>query len=112
VRVSREIAETPAKELDPKLILKEKNAEVRREIVRKVGVERVCEKLGAKCIDRQDTYELLMLDLGDGRSRPYLKMRNPSIGIYHIEGVHPDCNTVEKALNFRNGRSESPVTLA
>jgi len=30
-------------------------------------------------------------------------MKNPSIDALHIEGVHPDCNTVEKALAWRNG---------
>ena len=110
VRVPKEIVMTSAEKLDPKLILKEQNAEVRREIVRKIGVERVCKSLNAKVIDRQDNYELLNLDLGD-RFRPYLKMKNPSIGVYHIEGVHPDCDTVEKALNWRNGTSDIPKIL-
>lgn len=103
VRLSQEIVETPAAQLDAKLILKEENAEIRRELVRKIGIERVCERLGARSIDQQDEYELLMLDLGDGRQRPFLKMRNPSIGVFHIEGVSPECRTVQEALNFRNG---------
>ena len=37
VRVTQYLAETPAEELDPLLIVKEKNVEVRREIVRKYG---------------------------------------------------------------------------
>ena len=98
-------------EIDCKKILAEQNAEVRREIVRKVGIERVCSELDAKCIDRVGDYELLILDLGDNRKRPYLKMLNPSIGTYHIEGVHPDCLTVEAALNFRNGTVEKPLIL-
>jgi len=111
VRVSREIAETPFDKLDAKLILKEKNAEVRREIVRKIGVEKLCKDLNAKCIDKVDNYELLLLKMEGERNRYYLKMINPSIGCYHIEGVHPDCDTVEKALNWRNGTSEKPVVL-
>jgi hypothetical protein len=111
VKVSKEIVMTPAEKLDSTLILKEINTEVRREIVRKIGIERVCDKLNAKCIDKNGNYELLMLDLGDKRTRPYLKMLNPSIGIYHIEGVHPDCDTVEKALNWRNQTEESPILL-
>ena len=111
VDVGEVIVTTKAEEIDCSIILKEKNAEVRREIVRKVGIERVCEKLNAKIIDKVNNYELLMLDLGDDRTRPYLKMLNPSIGIYHIEGVHPDCNTVEKALNWRNQIEESPSVL-
>ena len=113
VRVPQIIAETPTEKLDAKLLLKEQNAEVRREIVRKIGIERICQKLNAKMIDKTDDgmYELLMLDLGDGRSRPYLKMRNPSIGVYHIEGVEPGINTVEKALNWRNQSPEKPLAL-
>ena len=102
VEVPQVIVETPAAQLDPRMILKESNAEIRREIVRKVGIERVCESLGAKCIDRQGDYELLLLNLGDGRRRPFLKMKNPSIGVFHIEGVEPSCQTVSEALNFRN----------
>jgi hypothetical protein len=38
-------------------------------------------------------------------------MLNPSIGTYHIEGVPPDCDTVEKAITWRNQTSEKPVIL-
>jgi hypothetical protein len=111
VRVSKELVETPWNKIDSKIILTEKNAEVRREIVRKCGIEKICADLGAITIDKQGDYELLMLDIGDNRKRPYLKMLNPSIGCYHIEGVHSDCDTVEKALNFRNGTVAEPLIL-
>jgi len=90
-------------DLPAKFLLKEQNAEVRREIVRKIGIERICKDLGAECIDKKGDYELLMLDLQDGRARPYLKMKNPSIGVYHIEGVEPKIRTVNEALAWRNG---------
>ncbi len=48
-------------------------------------------------------YELLLLDLKDGRRRPFLKMLNPSSFEYHIEGVPPGCDTIQDALNWRNG---------
>lgn len=111
VHVHREIVETPASELDPRLILRENNVGVRREIVRKIGIERICEKLGAKRIDVQGDYELLLLDLQDGRRRPFLKMRNPSIGVYHIEGVAPECHTVAQALAWRNQSDLPPSVL-
>jgi len=47
VHVPRAIVETPAHELDPRLILGEPKAAVRREIVRKIGIERVCRGLDA-----------------------------------------------------------------
>ena len=111
VRVTKEIAETPANKLDPKLVLTEQNAEVRRELVRKIDIVRVIQKLGAKILDKQGEYELLGFDIGDGNVRPYLKMRNPSIKAWHVEGVHPDCLTIEKALNWRNGTDEKPFVI-
>lgn len=111
VRVPEEIAMTPAEKIDPVVLLKETNAEIRREIVRKIGIERVVQKLGAETIDKDDDYELLLLDLKDGRKREYLKMNNPSIGVVHIEGVPPGTKTVAQALEFRNGRSGRPWQL-
>src|SRR3990167_2063431 len=70
VRVSQGIAETPADRLDAKLVLSEKNAEVRREIVRKIGVHRVVTTLGGKELETWGNYSLISLDLGDGRHRP------------------------------------------
>jgi hypothetical protein len=85
-------------------IAKEPNAQVRQVMVERVGIERVCQLFKAKTLDTQGTYQLLGLTLGDGRVRPYLKMLNPSMpGIYHVEGVHPNCTTVQQALNWRNG---------
>lgn len=112
VKMDKEYVMTPWNKLDPKLILKEQNAEIRRELVRKIGIERIVDKLGAKTLDSKGDYELLQLNLGDKRKRPYLKMKNPSIGVYHIEGVHPDCKTVDDAIKFRNGTNETPVVLS
>jgi hypothetical protein len=111
VHVSRELVETPAVDLDPRQLLREENTEVRRELVRKIGIERVCEVLKAQCLDRQGNYELLLLDLQDGRTRPFLKMKNPSVGVYHIEGVAPECRTVAEALAWRNQSDVPPSVL-
>jgi len=116
VRVTKEIAETPFDKLDVKLILQEKNAEVRREIVRKIGIERVCKELNAKTIEKGKDHagnpcELLLLDLQDGRKRPYIKLENPSISCYHIEGLPPEVSSLEMAFNFRNGTNKKPLKL-
>jgi len=113
IRVTKEIAETAWNELNPKLVLTEENAEVKREIVRKIGIERLIAHPDFKTevIDAWENYELLVLSIDDivpdsdrvSRRRPYLKMLNPSIGTYHVEGVHPDCTTVKEALAWRNG---------
>ena len=104
IRVSAELVETPAEELDPLLFAKEQNAEIRREILRKVGIDRLCAKLGTKVIDKVGDYELHLVDL-QGRTGlwPYLRMRNPSIDAWHMEAVAKECMTVQEALNWRNG---------
>lgn len=111
VWVTEEIVMIPSDKLDSKIILKETNAEVRREIVRKIGVDKIANDLGSERLDKVKDYELLILNMGDGRRRPYLKMKNPSIGTWHIEGVHPDCKTVKEALSWRNQTEETPIVL-
>ena len=113
VDVPQWLAETKEEDIDPRKLLKIDNAQVRAEFVRKVGIDRVCYSLDAKCVDRQGSYELLMLDLGDGRKRPYLRMQNPSVPeLWHVEGVHPSCGTVHEALVWRNGgETEAPTVL-
>ena len=92
---------TPVEQIDPARILAETNAQVRAEIIRKVGIERFIQKVGATVLDTVGDYQLLAVDYGDGTKRPYLKMRNPSVGIWHVEGVQPGITTVRKALQWR-----------
>jgi len=116
VRVTKEIAETPFDKLNTRLILEEHNAEIRREIVRKIGIERICKELNAETIEKGKDHignpcELLLLDLQDGRKRPYIKLENPSISCYHIEGLPPEVTSLEMAFNFRNGTNKKPLKL-
>jgi hypothetical protein len=111
VAVSREIVETPAHDLDPRLLLTERDPKVGREIVRKIGLERICRGLNAKCLDSAGGYELLTLDLQDGLAHPFLKMKDPSRGIFHVEGVAPECTTVASALEWRNQTHVPPSVL-
>lgn len=119
IQVPEWVVTTPAREIDCKKALKTTNADVRREIVRKVGVERLIQQLGAETVEKTAVtiggepheYELLKLDIGDGRRREYLKMLNPSIGVWHVEGVPPGTETVAAALAFRNGTTELPERL-
>jgi hypothetical protein len=109
IRVSQSLVDTKPEDFSKEQIISEKNADVRREIIRKIGIERTIDLLGARSIDKKKfsvggEYELLMIDYaGDGNERPYLRMQNPSIDAIHIEGVAPECRTVEQALIYRNG---------
>jgi len=103
-------------------LLKIKNAQVRAEFVRKLGIDYVISKLG-KVVDTFGNYQLVLLDLGDTqrdpqdwqkqipRCRPFLKMQNPSVPeLWHVEGVHPDCKTVADAIQYRRyGQTFSDV---
>ncbi|MBF0518645.1 MAG: hypothetical protein HQK92_02865 [Nitrospirae bacterium] len=112
VPVPKEIALTPAHKLNATLVLKENNATVRREVLRKVGAEKFLKDLKGKKIDTYQMttekeeliYELYNIEL-PGMMDPIkaLKMRNPSIGVYHVECVTPEIRTVKQALAWRNG---------
>lgn len=95
---------------------------VRREIINKIGIDKLIEIFRGFPIDRQGNYELIAVDMGNGflqedeerfpsRIQHYLKMRNPSTGGLHFEGVPPDCTTVGEAIAWRNGTREEPVIL-
>ena len=104
VTVTKEVAELKPSQIKRDTILKEENADVRREIVRKLTPEQLVKVLKAKVLEKKYGYELLAIDLGDKRARPFLKMNNPSMkGVVHIEGVPPGIETVEAALAWRNG---------
>jgi hypothetical protein len=103
-----------AKDIDFKTewFVGEANVGVRREVVRKFGVERILKHLDAKLVARKDNYELLDLDLGPGVGRSKaLKMINPSTGTFHVEFVDKGCMTVTGALAFRNGSGLKPEIL-
>jgi len=108
VHVTKQIAETPADKLPVKLVIDEENAEVRKEIIRKIGIERVLAELDAKERDKDDVYELLELDLQDVNNQPYvyLKMFNPSTSEIHFERVRPNCTSIPEALAYRDGEDE------
>jgi hypothetical protein len=111
------VIETPAEQIDCKKILEEQNAEIRRELVRKVGVERMIQKLGAKEIDSRGDYKLIEIEIGNNRKGRALKMKNPSIDTWHVEKVPATIKTVQEAINFRasqvieNGENWQPEQL-
>ena len=92
-----------AEEIDPAEILKVENVEQRRELIRKVGMERFLQKAPHKVLDKQGDYALLSLELSpEIKAARFLKMKNPSVeGVFHVEGVHPTCDTVQESINWR-----------
>jgi hypothetical protein len=112
VPVPKEIAETPGEKLDVKLVLETQNVDVRREILRKIGMERYIHKIGATTLDSdsQHGYELIEFAITTERKARALKMLNPSVPeVWHVECVPPTCNTVQDALNFRNGMTPDQI---
>ena len=112
VTVSKEIVMTSAEQLDPRLALTEKNVEVRREILRKVGMERFIQVAKTKSLHQLGNYTLLEIPLSDDlpNSR-WLKMLNPSIGIWHVERVGNECSTVEEALHWRKPDVQQKIPI-
>jgi hypothetical protein len=94
---------TPHGQLDAKKILGVPNVDQRRELIRRIGIERLVDHLPHKSLDKKGDYELLAIDLSDElKACRYLKMLNPSVpGVWHLEGVSNDCKTVQHALNWR-----------
>ncbi len=115
---------TSIEKLDPRKILEVKNVEQRKELVRRMGIERFIQGCGAKSLEKKaaqelpfvvpaiyrdvyDFYELLDVSLGPEIPHArFLKMWNPSIGAWHVEGVAPQCQTVQQAHNWRAGNIE------
>ena len=91
---------TPVDQIDSQFILGEKNADIRRCIIKRIPAEKLVQILDAKTIDSKDNYELL--EIKEPTVRRYLKMKNPSIDAVHIEGVINSVNTVDEALSWRN----------
>ena len=106
---------TRAEDLDPGLILSETNVDIRRELLRKIGIERFLVKAEHQTLDKVGNYELLSIELLGIKGAKFLKMLNPSMGVWHVEGVHPSCQTVEHAINWRAtgniNKSWNPHTL-
>jgi len=104
VRVPADYALTPAEKLDPKLALTEKNADIQRELVRKIGPERVLMETHAKELDAwQDPntgfkYRLMEMVIGDNIQRRYLYFQHASMpGIFYAKPTAPECDQAWQA---------------
>lgn len=112
VRVPEELVMTDAGKLDAEKWLRNENADVRAEFIRKFGIERL--KSRGKIVDTWKNYddiwfersEYELVDMSPILSRldyaPYLSMRNQSVpGVWHMEAVPRTVKTVQEAVEFR-----------
>jgi hypothetical protein len=114
IRMKKEYVMTPASELSVETVMREENVDIRRELLRKIGLERFIEKTNAKLVDeytvsyngKSINYKLLDIELGEDVTARVLKMDNPSINAIHVEGVEETCKTVKEALAWRMGLDE------
>lgn len=112
LRVTQHVAETPGDELDPnELLPKEPNAQVRAEIIRKIGILRCLEQMNAKVVHEEEENGYCLYEVEfEGQPLRCLKMRNPSVeGLFHAEWVPDECKTVQDALNFRNSLTDDMI---
>lgn len=102
IRVPAWVVETPVEQMDASKVLEIVDVDVRREAMRRMGLDRLFNKLDKKTVHEDKGYELVDLKLSEEYTGRFLKMSNPSIEAVHVEGVPNDCKTVDEALAFRN----------
>jgi hypothetical protein len=122
VRVPEYLAVTPSHQIDIKKYNQEQNADVKAEFVRKVGVEAMLE-FGKK-LDTYENYDQeenpwwwsSQYELWDMKhlfsnldSAPHLRMSNQTTGVWHLEGVSPQCRTIKDAIKERFGGREMRI---
>ena len=95
---------TPIEQIDSGRILAMLDVDQRAQMMRRKGIEQFLDQLFHRVIDKRGSYELIQVLVGDSTREfgTYLKMLNPSIGIWHMEGVPNNIRTVDEALGWRN----------
>ena len=107
VAVPEWLVMTDAGAIDPRKALEEKNVDVQREIIRKVGAERLLKVCDAKTLDvfmdrhskGGNEYKLMEMTVGENIRRKYLYFEHASFyGVFYAHPVHP---SLKKALHAR-----------
>jgi hypothetical protein len=106
VKVEQWMAEWRLDDIDARKVLKIENVDQRRELIRRMGIERVIGQLRPTVLDveRREVggeYRLLAVEMNHGEPWRFLQMVNQSTGAVHIEAVPRECETVRHALNWR-----------
>jgi len=107
--VTKEIAETQSEKLDPKIALTEKNADVQREVIRKIGYDRVLKACNAKTIEVYEDqktglrYTMRHMQIG-AIDRRYLCYEHASMpGIFYAKCVPPEAKNIIQMRGFQTG---------
>jgi len=118
VNVPRKLVETPKEKLDIEFFKNEKNADIKAEFIRKYGIERmvslgrVIETVTEESNEWYKRSEYQLIDMGkifDIAYAPHLKMKNLTTGIYHLEAVSPECQTIDSAIKYRCGNKNVKI---
>jgi hypothetical protein len=102
VKMPEEVVMLKPEEIDPKLLFKEQNAAVRREIIRKVECSRILQKLNAVKLDAFLEYELYRIENIDVEPIHILKATCPSTGVFYSLRVPPDIFKAKDAISWVN----------
>lgn len=103
IRLPEEYGKIHPKDWQAEWLLAEKNAEVRRAIVRGIGYARLCQELQAVEIDSWREYALLEIKSGRDFEQIYLlKMTCPSSGDIHVLRVTPNMRQAREAIKWIN----------
>jgi internalin A len=83
-------------------LLEERNAELKRILIQKIGYDRICQQLQAVELDSWQEYTLLKIDKADVEPIYLLKMTCPSTGHIHALRVPPNVRSALEAIRWVN----------
>ena len=105
IKVPDWVVKTPAEKITVEQALNEINADVQREIIRKIGAERLINNMVEldvftdKHTGGGNSYRLMQMKMGSNINRKYLVFEHASMpGIFYAKPVPPEC---AKALHAR-----------
>lgn len=89
-------------------IMAERNTEVRRAVLERVGRDRLLDHPSCRLVQRTAKGALWQIDLNDDEGRPakLLDLTCPSTGRRYVERQPPQVKTVEEALLWRMGEED------
>jgi hypothetical protein len=110
VRVEQWMAESHPDRIDARRVLQIENVDQRREVIRRMGMERIVGQLKPMILDTErrevgGEYRLLAVDMNHGEPWRFLQMVNQSTSVTHIEAVPRECETVRQAINWRSSQN-------